>query len=122
MLVYLPAQTTHTEADYVPPPVIEEVEVVKDAEETYPGEECNCYLYVKNRVDDLPRMHEITPNAGSTVGSIAVEWYGEVKHISIVTEVMDDGVWVEESNYSHCKTGTRFIPFNKHSLSGFWSS
>ena len=99
----------------------EEVEV-KDPEETYPGEECNCYRYTSNRVANLPRMADIYPNTQPTVGAVAVEWFGQVKHVSVVTEVSSEGVWVKESNYHHCEIGTRFIHFTKPSLIGFWSN
>lgn len=93
---------------------------VKDPEETYPGEECNCYALVRNRVPNLPRMAGIYPNAEAVVGAVAVEWFGNIKHVSLVTEVTEDGVLVVESNYKHCVIGTRFIPYSKDSLVGFW--
>lgn len=98
------------------PKVIE----IKNPEVTYPVEACNCYRYVKNRIDDLPRMVNIIPNTDPYVGAVAIEWFGKIKHVSIVTAVLPDGVEVMESNFHHCKTGTRFIPFGKYSLSGFW--
>lgn len=97
-------------------------EEVKDPEVTYPVEGCNCYAYVKNRIVELPPMAAINPNVEPSVGSVAVEYFGKVKHVSIVTKIEDSGVWVEEANYNHCKTGERFIPFTKHSLVGFWSA
>lgn len=98
------------------------VEEVKDPELTFPGEECNCWAYVKNRLPALGRMSATNPNSPPLVDSVAVEWFGDIKHVSLVTEVLDDGVWVEEANYVHCETGTRFIPFDKHSLVGFWAT
>jgi hypothetical protein len=99
----------------------EQVEV-KDPEETYPGEECNCYKYSSNRVANLPRMAEIFPNSNPKVGAVAIEFFGKVKHVSIVTSVTSEGVAVIESNYNHCQKGERFIPFTKSTLVGFWSN
>lgn len=65
-------------------------------------------------------MADIIPNAEPIVGAVAVEWFGKVKHVSLVTVVEEAGVWVTESNYTHCEKGERFIPFDKHSLHGFW--
>lgn len=95
-------------------------EAVKDPEETYPGEECNCFRFVKNRVESLPRMADIQPGNEPYVGGVAIEWFDHIKHVSVITAVETDGVWVEESNYHHCVVGSRFIPFSKTSLAGFW--
>lgn len=92
----------------------------KDPELTYAGEVCNCYAFVKNRIENLPKMDAIVPNSEPVVGSVSVEYFKGIKHVAIVTEVTDDGVWVVETNYHHCQSGQRFIPFNKYSLVGFW--
>ena len=104
------------------PQPLPEPEEVKDPEETYPGEACNCVTFVRNRVSGMPRMAEIFPNSEAVVGGVAIEFFGKVKHVSVVTEVHSDGVQVIESNYKHCEIGTRFIPFDRYSLVGFWSS
>ena len=93
---------------------------VKDPELTFPGEGCKCYAYVKNRVGGLPPMEAIIPNTEAAAGTVAVEWYGDIKHVSLVMAVTDDGVWVAEANYNPCETGERFIPHTKPSLRGFW--
>lgn len=98
------------------------VQEIKDPEETYPGEACNCYLYTKARVANLPRMAEIFPNSEPLIGGVAIEFYGEVKHVSVITKVEEGGVWVKESNYKHCEIGERYIPHSKYSLVGFWSN
>lgn len=95
-------------------------EHIKDPEISRPGEECNCYAYTKNRIPNLPSMASIAPNSEPTVGAVAVEYFGRVKHVSIVIELKSDGVIVKEANYDHCKKGTRFIPFDHYSLVGFW--
>ena len=99
------------------PPLVFEV---KNPELTYPGEECNCWAYTKNRVPELPSMVAVVPNAEPTVGAVAVEWFNGIKHVSVVKEVTAEGVHVAEANYKHCEKGERFIPFDKYSLHGFW--
>lgn len=125
VLAFLPTQTTYVE----PMPIQETAttteeaiveEEIKDPEETYPGIKCNCYEKVRSMVPNLPRMADIYPNAEPVAGAVAVEWFGEIKHVSVVTEVTDIGVWVKESNYHHCQESERFIHFTKPSLFGFW--
>ena len=99
-----------------------EEHITKDAEETFPGEACNCYRYVKNRIDTLPAMALVLPNTTAATGTVAIEWFDNVKHVSIVTAIDANGVYVAESNYHHCKVGTRYIPFDHYSLVGFWSA
>ena len=130
-ILLIPAQPSHIEAETYEPPIRivsgalvdqpQPLEEVKDPELTYPGEACNCYAYVKNRLSELGSMASINPNTEAAVGVVAVEWFKKIKHVSIVTKVEVSGVWVEEANYNHCKTGVRFIPFEKYSLVGFWS-
>ena len=84
-------------------------------------EGCNCVTYVRNRVDGLPQMAAIFPNSEPVIGGVTIEFFNGVKHIAVITKVEVSGVWVEEANYNHCKTGERFIPFDKYSLVGFWS-
>lgn len=117
----LPTRTTYERPPPTPEPdpVVEAVEL-KDPELTFPGEECNCYAFVENRVGDLPPMAAIIPNTEAAAGTVAVEWYGDIKHVSLVTAVTPDGVWVVEANYKHCETGERFIPYTKPSLYGFF--
>ena len=84
-------------------------------------EECNCWLYVNNRLPYMVRMKNFQPNSEALVGGITIEYFGDLKHVALITEVTETGIWVEESNYDSCKTGIRFIPFTKSSLVGFWA-
>lgn len=130
VLAFLPNQPTYSEPEIIVPvvqapaaPTVSVNEIhVKNTENIHHLEKCNCYLYVKHRVLELPFMGDITPNVEPKVGAVAIEYFGKVKHVSIVTEVTDTGVMVEEANYTHCKTGTRFIEFSHYSLVGFWSA
>lgn len=126
VLAFLPTQTTYIEPEIpVVQPVATTTEVaivdeVKDPEVTFSGVACNCYAKVRSLVPHLPPMASINPNAEPVVGAVAVEYFNGIKHVSLVTSVTDTGVNVIESNYHHCKEGNRFIPFDKHSLVGFW--
>ena len=66
-------------------------------------------------------MVAILPISEPHVGGVAIEFFNGIKHVSVITEVHATGVQVIESNYHHCQTGTRFIPYEKYSLVGFWS-
>ena len=121
MLALLPTQTTYIPTEIINNPVIIQEEV-KDPEQTYPGEGCNCYFFVRNRVENLPRMVAILPNSDPVIGGVAIEFFKGIKHVSVITKVEPGGVWVAESNYKHCETGERYIPHTKYSLVGFWSS
>lgn len=128
VLIFVPMRPSHIEAEItIPVYRIESGELVdqpiQHIKETEPSatEACNCYKYVRNRVSDLPNMLGVLPNSEPFVGSVAIEFFNGIKHVSLITSVEPNGVWVEEANYNHCKTGVRFIPFNHYSLVGFWS-
>lgn len=116
-----PVENTYTPIELTNNPQVAHVEV-KDPEQTYPGEACNCYMFVRNRIKDLPRMDAVLPNSEPVIGGVVIEFFKAIKHVSIITEIDDGGVWVMESNYNHCQTGKRYIPYNKYSVVGFWSS
>jgi hypothetical protein len=85
------------------------------------SEVCNCWQYVKNHIAGTTNMAGIIPNSEAATGTVAVEWFGNVKHVSIVVEVTDTGVMVHETNYRHCQFTERFIDFSSHRLAGFWN-
>ncbi len=85
------------------------------------SEVCNCWQYVKNNVVGATSMALMQPNSEATVGSVAIEWFGNVKHVSVVIEVTETGVLVHETNYRHCQFTERFIDFSSHRLAGFWT-
>lgn len=67
-------------------------------------------------------MIEILPNSDPVIGGVAVEFFKGIKHVSVITQIDEEGVWVKESNYKHCQIGKRYIPYSKYSLVGFWSN
>jgi hypothetical protein len=85
------------------------------------SEVCNCWQYVKNNVPGVTSMAAMTPNSEPVVGSVAIEWFGSVKHVSVVVEVTESGVLVHETNYRRCQFTERFIDFSSHRLAGFWT-
>lgn len=82
----------------------------------------NCYAYVKNRIEGVTFMAAIIPNTKPAPGVVAVEWFGHIKHVSIVETVEPGGVWVSETNYRRGQFTERFIPFDSPRLHGFWHS
>lgn len=96
-------------------PIVEVPEVVSKEEK------CNCYLYLKNRIDNLPRMADVNPNSEITVGSVAVFMYPNgVKHVALVDQIWDGEFVVTETNYKNCKYGKRIVKDGDKSLLGFW--
>jgi len=84
-------------------------------------ERCNCYLFVKNRVD-VPRMVDIAPNSDISVGSVAIFVYPNgLKHVAIVKEVWGDEFLVEETNYKNCTHKNRLVDYDNSALIGFYS-
>lgn len=128
VIILIPLRPIHIEAEFYEPSYIvtsgklvdQPIQHKKITEPSF-TEACNCYKYVKNRIN-IPRMAAIIPNSDPLVGGVAVEFFGNIKHISLITKVESGGIWVEESNYNHCETGERYIPYSKPSLVGFWSN
>lgn len=119
---FVPLQTTYSEIIY-PPLKIQDVAYMTEIKDTtldFPEERCNCFEFVKNRIQSKPRMSDIVPNTKMATGTVAIENFKGIKHVSLVTKIDADGFWVEESNYHHCATGTRFIHYDRYSLVGFW--
>lgn len=104
-----------------PPPIVaeEHVKVVDEDKHTL----CNCYAYAEKYTGiNLPPMAQIAVNTDTPIaGSIAVMFYGRVKHVAVVTAVRDDGVTITEANYNHCEKTTRDIPYSYHNLHGFYT-
>ena len=113
----LPYIATYTNV----PVLVDSPQKPKDPEITFPGILCNCFAYVESKIGDLPPMATIAPGAEAVPGGVAIEWFDNIKHVSFITQVLPDGVKVIESNYSHCKITERFIPYDSHRLTGFWS-
>lgn len=103
-------------ADVLPP-----TPIVRQYDETA----CNCYLYVKGRVPNLPSMKDVVGSTTPAVGAVAIFEYRDkdtdetVKHIAIVGWFDVDGFQVFESNFDSCKYGKRFIKWNDPHIRGF---
>ena len=83
---------------------------------------CNCYLYVKTYIKDIPSMMKIEPNIDvPSVGGIAIFDYEGIKHLAYITEVTEKGMEISEANYEPCVVGKRTIPLDDDALIGFWS-
>jgi hypothetical protein len=81
---------------------------------------CNCWAYVTQRIGKVMPMANFVPNSEPLVGGVAIEYFGNLKHVSYIIEVTELGVTVQETNHTHCQYGERFIPFNSPRLRGFW--
>lgn len=86
--------------------------------------DCNCYLYVKSFLPDLPRSKYLIPNFKPREGRVALFDYDGVPHYAIIGEVTDTGFYIaHESNYKACtKTSGRFVKFTDPAYLGtYWS-
>lgn len=83
---------------------------------------CSCVQFVRIFVRNLPRgdAKDFIPNTSPRVGAVAVYNYGGVYHLGYITEIREDGSWVERgTNIEPCKNYTRFAKANKN-LVGFY--
>ncbi len=86
---------------------------------------CNCYLYVKARISNLPMMKDVVGSTTPSVGAVAIFEYIDkhtfetVKHIAIITSLGDTGFYVKESNFVGCEYGKRFIEYSDSHIRGF---
>lgn len=80
----------------------------------------NCYLAVKLKIKNLPKMAEIVPNTELATSTIAIFSYRNVKHIALVESVKKDSFVVWESNYRPGLIGRREVKINDPALQGFY--
>lgn len=88
---------------------------------------CNCYLYVKTRIHNLPKMDAIAPNGPPTVGSVAIFTYHDrvtgvlERHIAVVDHLGAITFTVAETNDVHCLFDRREVAWDDPHLQGFWT-
>lgn len=89
-----------------------------------PNVACNCYLYVKQFVPNLPRSKFLVPNFKPREGRVALFNYDGLPHYAMIGTVTPTGFYIaHESNYKKCKISQgRFVSFNDpHYLGAWWS-
>lgn len=60
----------------------------------------NCYAFAKVKLGQLPKMAEISGNTlYPRVGGLVIIYYGKLKHVAVIQEVLEGGVKVIEANY-----------------------
>lgn len=90
-----PAQVQASE----PVPIVEKIDYVA----------CNCYLYIKNKIPDFPNTKDLIPNSiYPTVGGVIILQY-KVPHYVLVEKVIEEGVWIAESNFGGCGYSKRLL-------------
>ncbi len=80
---------------------------------------CNCYLWVKTLIPDLPWSGALVPNSKPEVGTVALFTY-QVRHFAYVKELGPDYFIVSESNYKSCVQRDRKVFYTDKHLKGFW--
>jgi hypothetical protein len=82
---------------------------------------CNCYTYAKTKIKGLPAMKDIQPNTPyPIVGGLLIEYFNKVKHISVITKITKEGIYVSQTNKVPCKFTKELRPFNNPNREGYW--
>lgn len=82
----------------------------------------NCYSYAVTQIGKLPRMADIIPNTPyPRINDLMVFNYSGVKHIAVITKVVEEGIWVKEANYEAGKISTRLVGWNNPAFVGYFS-
>lgn len=79
----------------------------------------NCYLTVKLKIKNLPKMAEIVPNTQIATGTVAIFQYKE-KHVAYVESVSEDTFVVYEGNYKPFVIERRTVKKTDPALVGFF--
>lgn len=82
---------------------------------------CNCYLGVKEKYPALPTVAVIKAHTTNALAQVAVFNYHGVDHFAIVESVGMGNFTISETNYNHCRAGSRTISFSDPSLVGFYA-
>lgn len=73
----------------------------------------NCYLYIKSIIPNLPRTSELTANSNyPSLSGITILDYDGLIHYVKNTKVVEDGVWIKESNFIKGEYTTRFLTWD----------
>ena len=82
---------------------------------------CNCYTYAKTKIHNLPAMKDIQPNTPYPfVGGLLIEYFNKVKHISVITKVAEEGIYVSQTNREPCKFTKELKKWNNKNREGYW--
>lgn len=91
------------------------------ADRAYNWTICSCTAEVRRLGAHVPTKDELVSNTTyPRVGGVVIQKYGELRHLSFVTSVGEDGIHVKETNFKKCERGTRIIPFNDSHTIGYW--
>ncbi len=101
-----------------------EVQKVDDCPDTLVR--CNCYLFVKSKIPNLPLTKFLIPNIDKPIGgSVAIFNYNGEPHYGVTTGIMNTAtttlVKIDECNYKKGKCGSRWIDiYTDKALKGFY--
>lgn len=107
-------------ATYVPTVEIEP-EAVVEAPKLDNTLDCNCYMYVRSKIPNLPLTKDLKPNSEIAVGAVAIFKYPSgLMHYAYVESFGTDVFTVDESNYKKCVRAKRIVKLDDKALLGFY--
>jgi hypothetical protein len=59
----------------------------------------NCWLYLKSKIPSWPNTKDLIPNSVHPVVGGAIILQYKVPHYVLVEKVIEEGVWISESNF-----------------------
>lgn len=81
----------------------------------------NCYLYAKLFIKDLPKMADILPNTDyPNVGGLIIFSYAGVKHIAVIEQVLEKGIYIKEANFHSNLIARRLVKWDDERIIGYW--
>ena len=82
---------------------------------------CSCTATVRLLGAPVPFKDKLVPNEFyPRVGGVIIAKYGELRHLSYITKVTPEGIWVEEANFTRCERGIRLVKFDDSHTIGYW--
>jgi len=86
--------------------------------------QCSCVQGARRLGADIPlidaKWFQLFPSQMPVVGGIVLLQYGDVWHVARISELLEEGVRIEEYNYRKCQYTTRIIKWDDEHLRGFW--
>lgn len=82
---------------------------------------CNCYLFVKTLIPDLPRTKDIYPNSPPKIGAVALFTYPNgLRHYAYIIGLGGSFFRVQECNHREGVCGEREVSYDDPRIDGYY--